>query len=246
MKNSFLIPGLLWLLLSLACILVIIYGLKKVLQRSTREEAKRQRILFITSFVISVWICLLSVLAYKGFFSDFSKMPPRVLLALLLPLPFVLLIAFSKTGTKLLQLVPPHWLIFMQSFRIFVEILLWLAFTANMLPVQMTFEGGNFDILSGLLALPLGYILLKKKTFAPKLAMAFNVIGILLLLNILIIAVLSMPTPFRYFMNEPANTLVATFPFILLPGLLVPIAYSFHIFSLRQLLTKNKNIPGKD
>jgi hypothetical protein len=239
MKNSFSIPGLLWILLSLACIFIIVHGLKKVLQKTTWEKAKRQRILFVTSFVILLWVCLLSVLAYKGFFNDFSKMPPKVLLALLLPLPCVLLIAFSRSGTKLLQLAPAKWLIFMQSFRILVEILLWLAFTANLLPVQMTFEGGNFDILSGLLALPVGYLLLKKKTFSPKLAIAFNVIGILLLLNILIIAVLSMPTPFRHFMNEPSNTIVATFPFILLPGLLVPVAYSFHIFSLRQLLTKN-------
>jgi hypothetical protein len=39
-------------------------------------------------------------------------------------------------------------------------------------------------------------------------------------------------------MNEPANTLVAGFPYIVLPGILVPIAYSMHIFSLRQLLSK--------
>ena len=102
----------------------------------------------------------------------------------------------------------------------------------------MTFEGGNFDVFSGILALPVGYALLKKKTNATKLAIAFNIIGFLLLLNILVIAVLSMPTSFRYFMNEPSNTLVAQFPLILLPGLLVPMAYSFHIFSLRRLMAK--------
>jgi len=53
-----------------------------------------------------------------------------------------------------------------------------------------------------------------------------------------VIAVLSMPTPIRYFMNEPANTLVAEFPFILLPAVLVPMAYTMNIFSLRQLLAK--------
>jgi len=126
----------------------------------------------------------------------------------------------------------------MQSFRIFVEVLIWLAFLSNILPVQMSFEGRNFDIISGILALPVGYFLLKRKNFSPKLAIAFNIIGIVLLLNILIVAVLSMPTSFRYFMNEPSNSLVATFPFILLPGVLVPIAYSMHIFSLRQLLLK--------
>ena len=54
------------------------------------------------------------------------------------------------------------------------------------------------------------------------------------------IAVLSMPTSIRYFMNEPSNTLVGQFPFILLPGILVPIAYTMHIFSLRGLQAKRE------
>jgi hypothetical protein len=147
-----------------------------------------------------------------------------------------LIIAFSKTGIQLLKLVPPQWLVFMQSFRIVVELLLLFAFMAGKLPVQMTFEGRNFDVLTGLLALPVGYLLAKRKSYAFKLAIVFNIIGMLLLLNILVIAVLSMPTSVRYFMNEPSNTLVAQFPFILLPGVLVPIAYTMHIFSLRKLL----------
>jgi uncharacterized membrane protein len=130
----------------------------------------------------------------------------------------------------------------MQSFRIIVELLLLFAFMAGKLPVQMTFEGRNFDVLTGILALPVGYILARKKTNAPKLAIAFNIVGIILLLNILVIAVLSMPTSIRYFMNEPSNTLVGQFPFILLPGVLVPIAYTMHIFSLRQLLAKQKKM----
>jgi len=55
-----------------------------------------------------------------------------------------------------------------------------------------------------------------------------------LLVNVLVIAVLSMPTPLRVFHNEPANTLLAYFPYIYLPGVLVPLAYTLHIFSLRQ------------
>ena len=76
----------------------------------------------------------------------------------------------------------------MQSFRIAVELLLLLAFLRNELPLQMTFEGRNFDILSGILAIPVGYLLAKGKTYAPKLAIAFNIISLLLLVNILVLA----------------------------------------------------------
>jgi uncharacterized membrane protein len=109
-----------------------------------------------------------------------------------------------------------------------------------MIPELMTFEGRNFDILTGILALPVGYLLVKRKTYAPKLAVAFNVLGLLLLTNILVIAVLSMPTPIRYFMNEPANTIVTKFPIVWLPGLLVPLAYTLHILSIRQALAAFK------
>jgi hypothetical protein len=47
-----------------------------------------------------------------------------------------------------------------------------------------------------------------------------------------------MPTPFRVFMNEPSNTIVAKFPIVWLPALLVPLAYGLHFLSLRQYWRK--------
>ncbi|MFI5129995.1 MAG: hypothetical protein ACHQFX_08400 [Chitinophagales bacterium] len=238
MKSNFSTPGFLWPLLTLICVVLIITGFNAALKKTDWDQNRRQKIFFGTTALIILWIGLLTVLSYKGFFADFSKLPPRPALAVLIPLPFVLLFAFSKNGTQLLQSVPSHWLVYMQSFRIVVELLLLFAFLAGKLPVQMTFEGRNFDVITGLLALPVGYLLARKKSYSKKLAVAFNLIGLTLLLNILVIAVLSMPTSLRYFMNEPSNTLVAEFPFILLPGVLVPLAYGLHILSLRQLLTK--------
>jgi hypothetical protein len=238
MKSNFSTPGFPWLLLTLICGVLILTGLDATLKKSGWVNNSRGKIVARTTLIILIWIGLLTFLSYKGFFADFSKLPPRPVFAILIPLPFVLLIVFSKKGTQLLRSIPPQWLVLMQSFRIFVELLMWFAFLDGMLPVQMSFEGRNFDVITGVLALPVGWLLARKKNYASKLAIAFNIAGILLLLNILVIAVLSMPTPFRYFMNEPSNVLVAQFPFILLPGVLVPIAYSLHIFSLRQLLTK--------
>jgi hypothetical protein len=240
MTNEFSLPAFAWILLTAICLVLILTGLKAALKRTGWDANRRKKIFSTATLIISAWTALLLVLSSKGFFADFSKLPPRPGLAVLVPLPFIIWFALSKTGTQLLQAVPSHWLVLMQSFRITVELLLLVAFLKNMLPVQMTFEGMNFDVLSGLLALPVGYLIWKKKTGSKKLAIAYNIIGMLLLLNILVIAVLSMPTSLRYFVNEPSNTLVAEFPFILLPGVLVPIAYGLHIFSLRQLSIKNK------
>ena len=242
MKNNFSTPGFLWPLLTLVCLVMILTGLSDVLKKTKWGKSNQSKVFFGTIFILVIWVSLLTILSTNGFFTEFNKFPPRPALAILIPLPIIFLIAFSKTGTQLLQLIPSHWLVFMQSFRIIVELLLLFAFMAGKLPVQMTFEGRNFDVLTGLFALPVGYLLARKKSYASKLAIAFNIIGIILLLNILVIAVLSMPTSIRYFMNEPSNTIVAQFPFILLPGVLVPIAYTMHIFSLRQLLAKQGKV----
>jgi hypothetical protein len=144
-------------------------------------------------------------------------------------------IAFSKSFAQMLLATPPHWLIYIQSFRIFVELILWQAWMRELLPVQMTFEGYNFDVASGLLAIPAGWLISKNPTSARKVGILYNVIGLLLLFNILTIAVLSMPTPLRYFMNEPSNIIVGEFPFIYIPAVFVVLAIFMHVFSLRQI-----------
>ncbi len=236
MKNGL---SLVWLLFTAICVIIILVGVKAALKRTNWDMNKQNRLIAGTAVIILAWIVMLLLFSYQGYFRDFRQFPPKILLTMLLPIPVIMIVAFSKPGTQLIKSVPPHWLVFIQSFRIVVELLLFMAFANGKIPVQMTFEGRNPDILTGILALLVGYFLLKRKTYATKLAIAFNIIGVLLLINILVVAVLSMPTPIRYFMNEPANTLVAEFPFILLPGVLVPIAYSMHILSLR-------NLPGKE
>ena len=163
MKSNFSTPGFLWPLLTLICIVVILYGLNKSLRKTKWAKQRELKIFFVITIILLTWVVLLTALSYKGFFADFSKLPPRPVLALFIPLPFVLLFAFLKTGTKLLQLIPAQWLVIMQSFRIFVEVLILFAFLANKLPIQMSFEGRNFDVLTGILALPAGYLLIKKK-----------------------------------------------------------------------------------
>jgi hypothetical protein len=187
-----------------------------------------------TTVVLIAWLILLGILSVKGFFSAFSQLPPRLAFALLLPLPVVLLFARSKAGKQFLQHIQPQWLIYWQSFRILVEIALWALVRNGALPVQMSFEGRNFDILTGLFAIPVGYYCFVKKSWPPVVALLYNIAGLVLLLNIVTISTLSMPTPLRVFHNQPDSSLLTRFPFIYLPGLLVPLAYTLHILSIRQ------------
>ena len=235
-------PAVLMSVLVAGCLIIILTGFRKVLSWLSFTKKKQQSVFTSTLTVIILWVALLGVLAIAGFFRNFS-LPPRPVIAILVPLIIILYISFSKKFVQLLKATPPHWLVFIQTFRIGVELLLWLAFTKGLLPKQMTLEGRNFDIISGVLGLITGFLILQNKTSWKKWAIIYNIIGLGLLLNILIIAMLSMPTPFHYFMNEPASTIVADFPFIYLPGVLVVIAFAFHIFSLRQVWLNREIAP---
>jgi hypothetical protein len=99
----------------------------------------------------------------------------------------------------------------------------------------LTFEGRNFDILVGLTALPVAWLCFARRA-GPRLgAVVWNVAGIAILANIVIHALLSAPTPFQVLRTEPPTTIIATLPYIWLPGFLVPLALSLHVASLRTL-----------
>jgi uncharacterized membrane protein len=239
------LPEVLLALLAMICLIIALVGLNKSLKRTGWPDTKKKRIFLVTTLVVVIWVALLGFLSARGFFAQFNSVPPKPLLAVLPPIIIVTILAFTKGFRTILSVTPPHWLVFFQSFRIVVEILLWQAYERGLLPVQMTFEGRNFDILAGILALVAGYMMWRHQRSARTIGIVYNLIGLGLLLNIMIIAILSMPTSFRYFMNEPANTIVAQFPFIYLPGVLVVLAFAFHIFSLRQLLLK-KSVSTKN
>jgi hypothetical protein len=234
MENT-LVPAIMLSVLSVACIIIILAGLKKALQKTGWELKQQQSLYLKTGMAIIAWVVLVGIMAINGFFKNFS-LPPRIMLIIVIAIIIILSISFTKRFIHLLKTVPPHWLVLIQSFRILVELILWQAFIKGLLPVQMTFEGNNIDILSGILGLLAGWLMITNKNEWKKIAVVYNIIGLGLLMNILVIAVLSMPSPIRYFMNEPSNTIVAEFPFIYLPAVLVIIALTFHIISLRQVV----------
>jgi len=209
-------------------------GLLRVLVRTAWTTERQLRIFFRALAAVVAWAALLGGLAVAGFFANYTAVPPRIPLSMLVPLAVIFVIVFSRGGRELLQVMPPHWPIYAQSMRIGVELMILLAVVNKMMPVQLSFEGRNFDILTGLLAIPVGYFVFVVKRWPTWVAVGYHIMGIGLLVNVLAVSFLSMPTPLRVFHNEPANTLITQFPFIYLPGMLVPLAFTLHLVSLRQ------------
>jgi hypothetical protein len=180
-----------------------------------------------TPFTLSLllWIAFTGFLAYSGFLTQIQRLPFLIAAAIL---------ASTYFARTLRDDVPIHWLIGYQAFRIPVEIFLHNGFSAGFVPVQMTWDGRNFDVLSGLTAIPIAWLAARNQlpVWAVKL---WNLFGFALLLNIMTVAILSLPTPLRQFHNEPANRFVALFPYVWLPAVLVPAAWFGHIALFRRL-----------
>ncbi|MGD1890343.1 MAG: hypothetical protein ACFB15_07080 [Cyclobacteriaceae bacterium] len=232
-----------FIVLTLLCLWAILRQLHQALSKADWSETKKQRLWIRTLMGLGAWLLFISVASLSGFFSDFSSFPPRVVTVITIPFITILLIIFSRSINAILKVIPPQNLLYIQAFRVIVEVLLWMLFLQELLPEQMTFEGRNWDILVGLTAPLMAYFGLVRENWSRSLIIVWNVLGLMLLANIVTIAILSMPTPFRVFTNEPSNTIVATFPFVWLPGVLVPIAYSIHFFSLKQLLLSQPTAP---
>ena len=183
------------------------------------------------SLLLLVWLSITGALAYSQALSNFQRVPPLLPLCILIAIGSVTAIAFT-----LREEIPLSWLIGYQAFRIPVEIFLHLGFLAGFVPVQMTWHGRNWDILTGLSALPIAW-LASRNALPLWAAHLWNAVGFALLLNIMTVAFLSFPTPLRQFHNDPANVFVTQLPFVWLPTILVPAAWFGHFALFRRLKT---------
>jgi len=121
-----------------------------------------------------------------------------------------------------------------------VELMLLWLFMHKAVPQLMTFEGRNFDILSGLSAPFIYYFGFVKKSLGKPVILIWNFICLGLLLNIVVNAVLSVPTPLQQFAFDQPNIAILYFPFVWLPCCVVPIVLLSHLAVIRQLVVRKK------
>nr|MBP9884195.1 hypothetical protein [Chitinophagales bacterium] len=120
----------------------------------------------------------------------------------------------------------------------------WL-FVNKTVPELMTFEGRNFDILSGLTAPIIFYLGFVTKQLDRKVILIWNFICLGLLINIVVVAILSAPFPFQQFAFDQPNIAVLYFPFNWLPSCVVPLVLLSHLVIFRKFINERRsNING--
>ncbi|MEM7181375.1 MAG: hypothetical protein AAF518_10715, partial [Spirochaetota bacterium] len=117
-----------------------------------------------------------------------------------------------------------------------IEIVLFWLFLYSMVPERMTFAGRNFDILAGITAPLIYYFGYIRKNLSRKIILLWNFVCLILLLNIVSNAILSIPFKFQVYAFEQPNIAVLYFPYIWLPSCVVPLVLFSHLAALRRLL----------
>lgn len=232
-------------LLTVVCFTLFLRELWKGIALTEWPSTRKKRIKRGVVASLVVWAGFIAAWSLSGTMEDFSIFPFNLMPALLIPLLALVFLLASKGFGQIVRNMSPATIIRLQSFRFFVEVLLWMLFLNEVLPEQMTFEGRNFDILVGISAPIIAALLITRRISRTGIAI-WNFLGLALLLNIVTIAILSTPSPLRVFMNEPANYIVARFPMSWLPGLLVPLAYYLHAISLKQVLQGRSTLASRD
>lgn len=192
----------------------------------------------MTAVFVLVWLFAISIMAMSEVFIDFAAVPPRFLMVILPPL-LVLIVLFSvKSSRDYIIQMPITTLTYIHIVRVPVEIVLWWLAGFAVIPELMTFEGINYDILIGISAPFVAIFMVGLRSKSEMAAVIWNVAGIILLLNIVIHALLSAPLPFQTLAFDQPNIAVFYFPYVLLPGFIVPAVLFSHVASILKLLEK--------
>jgi hypothetical protein len=180
------------------------------------------------------WLAFTGALAWAGALLRAGTIPLYFPLLVLTPILAGIFFLRSTPGEAVLSALPPASPVVMQSFRIVMEVVLWALAEQGRVPYLITFEGRNVDILIGLTAWPVAWYCFVRRTWPVRVAVLWNVAGLIILANVVFRAYLSAPTPLRIFFTQPPTGFIGTMPYVWLPTFLVPLAVWLHTASLMR------------
>lgn len=189
--------------------------------------------------VLSIlWLAFQAALATSGFYEQTSTKPFYFLTMIPPTLVLIATLFLSKKGRQFIDSLDVKTLTLLHTVRIPVEIcLLWLSIQ-KFIPELMTFEGRNFDIIAGITAPIVYFFYFKTKKLSSNVFIIWNVAMLLLLINIIINALLSVPLPFQQFAFDQPNIAILHYPYVWLPSFIVPAVIFSHLVTIRRVRKK--------
>ncbi len=214
-----------------------VIALPLVLARASKRAALSSQSALAVGLFLGVWLITATILASTGEFLPIPNKPPALGIIMLVSLIAMgLAISFITGLRQIIQhKATQASLVALQFWRI--EGLIFLILMAlGQLPVLFALPAGIGDLLVGLAAPFVARYF--NQPGGRRLAIIWNFLGMLDLVDATTLAILSIPGPIRLFYTSPDSSLVAGFPVALIPTFLVPLSFMLHLISLRYLFSK--------
>ena len=143
-------------------------------------------------------------------------------------------LAFGGVGTRIAQHIPLWVLVAIQSFRLPLELAMHALFERGIMPVQMSYSGRNFDIVTGATAIVVAVARQSGAWRTPAGRRRGTCSGSRCSSTSSSVAIASTPR-IRYFGDDRVVTFVTYPPFVWLPAVMVVAALAGHLVIFRAL-----------
>ena len=195
------------------------------------SKARQWRWTIGSAVVAAVWLIGVFLLGAGNIFRN-DVLTTRIPIAIGATLFVGYLLLLSPTFRRIVDTVPQHWLIGIQTFRILGGLFL-VRYFAGELPGLFALPAGIGDVTTGLLAPFVAYAWYSGKPYARGVAIAWNLFGMADLVNAVALGALT----------GGGGGIV--FPIVLVPVYGVPRAFLIHSYSLIGLLGKTSHQPQR-
>lgn len=232
-------PLAFWLI-PFGLVAALLCGVAVASRRTGEPDAMRRRVLALTAGGAAVWMSATWTAAASGVLRQWNATPPPFVFLVVGIIVLAVAIAFTRYGERLAEGVPLWMLVGFQAFRLPLELAMHGMHERGVMPVQMTYSGRNFDIVTGITALAVAWLVATGRG-GRRLVIAWNLAGLALLLNIVTIAILSTPR-FRAFGDDRLNVWVTYPPFVWLPAVMVLAALAGHLVVFRAVGARDSQL----
>ena len=237
--SAFATSALVYLMVVTLIMLLVYKGIESGM-RAMRYSSRNIRTTSLTIlFSIVGWLILTGTLSIMHIFTLAKFNPSPLVICVIVSFIGVWYVYKSRKLNQIIQKLPKGSLVNIQFLRIFTELLLWFMFTdiGRWIPKQLTIEGYNFDIVIALAAPFIAYRCFKARSWPKSYAVAWNVLGILMILNMYVLIILTSDSSLRMFIDGPSSRFVQDFPFVWMPTFTMPLFILFHLLSIKQIKT---------
>lgn len=231
-----------FVLIPFGLLVALLWGTHAASRRLNEDDATRRRAMLITVVASSVWMTVTWRAAESGVLRLWDATPPPFVLLVVGILGVTLALACTGYGRRLALGLPLWVLIGIQGFRLPLELAMHALYERGVMPGQMSYSGRNFDIVTGITALLVAWLVASGRA-GRRVVLTWNVLGLLLVLNVVTIGILSTPR-FRLFGEDRINVFITYTPFIWLPSVMVLAALAGHLIVFRALRAEKRGAPA--